>query len=90
MISNGFDEHVLTGVHAGPPLTDDVLVQALSGSEAQHEPSLGQELEGRGLLRDDGGVVAHRRTRDVRHELDALRGACAIAPSSVHAYGAWP
>ncbi len=70
---DGLAQHVLPGRDAGPALADDVLVEVLAAAEAQGEAALGEELEGRGLLRDDGRVVAHRRAGHVGHEVDPAR-----------------
>ena len=71
---DGLDEHLLAGGDARPALADDVLVEALAAAEAEREPAVGQDLQRRGLLRDDGGVVAQGRAGHVGHQLDPLGG----------------
>ena len=55
-----------------PAVADDVLVEVLAAAEAEGEPAVGEQLQRRGLLRDDGRVVAHRRAGHVGHQLDPL------------------
>ena len=57
-----------------PALADDVLVEVLAAAEAEGEPAVGEQLQRRRLLRDDGRVVAHRRAGHVGHQLDPLGG----------------
>ena len=46
------DEHLLPDVGARPAAADDVLVEVLPRAEAEGEPAVGQDLQGRGLLGD--------------------------------------
>ena len=71
---DGFTQHVLSALDGGPALADDVFVEVLAAAEAQSEPAVGEYLQGRGLLRDDGGVVSHRRAGDVGVQFDAFGG----------------
>ena len=68
---DGLLEHLVAQSGNRPASPDDVLVEVLARAEAEAEPPVGQQLHGRRLLRDDGGVVAADRTGDVRHERDA-------------------
>ena len=67
---DGFAQHLLTPRHRRPALADDVFVEVLATAEPKGEPAVGKDLQSCGFLRDDGGVVAHRRTGDVREQLD--------------------
>jgi hypothetical protein len=62
-------QHHLAHLDGRPPFADDMLVEVLAGSEAEGEPTLGEDLQGRSLLRDHRGVVPHRRAGDVGHQL---------------------
>jgi hypothetical protein len=66
-------EHPVPDVHRRPAPADDVLVEVLAGAEPEREPVAGQQLHGRGLLRDHRRVVAHDRARHVRHQVDPPR-----------------
>ena len=61
-------------VIAGPALADHVLVEVFAAAQAQGEPAVGENLNGRRLLRDDRRVVAHGRTGHVGIEIDAIGG----------------
>jgi hypothetical protein len=65
-----FAKHLLTSRHRRPASADDVFVEIFSTAEAEGESAVGEDLQSCGFLRDDGGVVAHRRTGDVREQLD--------------------
>ena len=66
-------EHVLARGDSRPARADHVLVEVLPAAEAEGEPAVGEQLDGRGLLRDHGRVVARRRAGHVGHEVDPLR-----------------
>jgi hypothetical protein len=51
-----------------------VFVEVLAAAEPEGEPAVGEDLESGGILRDDGRVVAHGRTRDVGEQLDVFGG----------------
>ena len=57
---------------ARPALADHVLVEVLPGAEAEREAPVGEDLQRRGLLRDDRRVVAQGRAGHVGHQLDPL------------------
>ena len=63
-------EHVLPLRDSRPPFADHVLVEVLAAAQAQGEPPVGEDLHGRGLLRDDRGVITHGRARHVGVEVD--------------------
>ncbi|SNT55722.1 hypothetical protein SAMN05216252_14017 [Actinacidiphila glaucinigra] len=73
----------MADVHGRPSTAHDVFVEVLPRTQAEPEPALGQQLQRRRLLRDDGRVVAHGRTGHVRHQRDprgGLRGRSQHAP----------
>ena len=61
-----------------------MLVEILAGAQTEGEAAVGEDLQRRGLLRDDGGVVAHRRTGDVGEQVDLL-GRVGHGARTVHA-----
>ena len=65
-----------------PVSPDNVLIEVLARAEPEGEPPVGQQLHGRRLLRDDGGVIAADRAGDVRHERDLL---CRLSSRAEHA-----
>ncbi len=73
----------------GQPLADDVLVEVLAAAQPEGEPAVGEDLQRRGLLRDDRRVVAHRRARHVRRTARPARwrGRPRRAPSTRTARG---
>ncbi|CAM5265636.1 hypothetical protein SMICM304S_02028 [Streptomyces microflavus] len=73
---HGLFEHLQPYVGGRPAPADDVFVEVLAGAEAEPEPALGEDLECRGLLGDDGGVVAGGRTGHVRHQANVLGRLC--------------
>lgn len=52
---DGFAQHVLATGDRRPPLADYVFVEVLAGAEAEGEATVGEDLQCRGLLRDDRG-----------------------------------
>ena len=74
MTSSASLEHLVAHADRRPALADDVLVEVLAGAEAEAEAPAGEDLHGRGLLRDDRRVVAQDRARHVGHQPDALGG----------------
>ncbi len=69
---DGFLEHLPTDLRARPPLSGDVLVQRLTGADAEEEPAVEQQRRGGGGLREDRGMDAHDRARDAHTDFDAL------------------
>ena len=65
-------EHLVAHAGDGPPSADDVFVQVLARAEPEGEPTVGEQLHRRRLLRDDCGVIAPDRTRHVGHQRNAL------------------
>ncbi len=76
-------EHLVADVHRRPAAAHHVLVEVLAGAQSQPEPAVRQQLHRRRLLRHHRRVVAHRRTRHVRHQRNPrrrLRGRAQHAP----------
>ncbi|STQ63626.1 Uncharacterised protein [Gordonia bronchialis] len=71
---DGLGEHVLTVDDRRPSLADDVFVEILTGTQAESEATVGEDLQCRGLLRDDRRVIPDRGTRHVGHQLHAFGG----------------
>ncbi len=53
-----------------------MFVEVLTAAQAEGEPAIGQYLHRRCLLRDDGGVISHRRARHIGVEVHPLGGLC--------------
>ena len=65
-------QHVLPLGDRRPALADHVLVEVFAAAQTQGEPAVGENLNGRCLLRDDRRVIAHGRTGHVGIEIDAV------------------
>ena len=69
---DGLLEHLVAQSGKRPPPPDNVLIEVLARAEPEGEPPVGQQLHGRRLLRDDGGVISADRAGDIRHERNPL------------------
>ena len=67
---DGLFEHLLAPRHRRPAPADHVFVEVLAAAHPESEPSVGEDLQRGGLLRDDRGVVTHGRAGDVGEQLD--------------------
>ena len=83
-------EHLVADVDRRPAAADDVLVEVLPRAEAEREPAVAEQVDGRGLLRDDRRVVAHESGRSRRSSARPARSPGVTAPSTLQAYGEWP
>src|SRR6266545_2479806 len=64
-------EHLVAHAGKRPPSANNVLVQVLARAEPKREPSLGQKLHRRRLLRDDGGMITTGRAGHIGHQRPA-------------------
>ena len=52
-----------------PTLADNVVVEVLTAAQSEDEPSVGKDLHGGRLLRDDRRVIPHGRAGHVRVQI---------------------
>ena len=84
-----FREHLAANVGWRPALPEDVLVEILTGADAEKEAALEQGRSRRRRLGDDGRMDTNRWTRNTG-PYSKLACAGAIAPSTDHTNGLCP
>jgi hypothetical protein len=70
----GFFQAFVALVGPRPTSADHMLVEVFTRTEAEGEPTIGQQPHGRRLLGDDRGVVATGRTGHVGHQFKLVGG----------------
>src|SRR5581483_6071152 len=68
----GLLEHLEALVGERPPVAQDVLVQVLAGADTEEEAALEHRRDGRGGLRDHGGMDPDQRAGDAGADADLL------------------